>query len=116
MTCLMCGQARLLIAAALVFLDDNMIRATPFPTIEDGLRAVAEGEIDAFVHDAPIIRYFAGKDFRNKVQVLPNTFNDQYYGIALPLNSDLRNPINKVLLDYITSDEWKSRQEYYTGN
>ncbi len=103
-------------SAALVFLDDNMIRATPFPTIEDGLRAVAEGEIDAFVHDAPIIRYFAGKDFRNKVQVLPNTFNDQYYGIALPLNSDLRNPINKVLLDYITSDEWKSRQEYYTGN
>ena len=74
-----------------------------------------ENEIDAFVHDAPILQYYTQLDFRNKVRVLPNTFNDQYYGIALPLNSAYRNEMNQIILDYIASDEWNNLVNRYLG-
>ncbi|MFO7846264.1 MAG: transporter substrate-binding domain-containing protein [Balneolaceae bacterium] len=103
-------------SATLDYLDSEKIRAETYATISDGLRAVEEDEIDAFVHDAPIIQYYTQLDFRNKVRVLPNTFNDQYYGIALPLNSSYRNQMNQVLLDYIASDEWEELQARYLGD
>lgn len=103
-------------SATMVYLEDERIRARAYATISDGLNAVENNEIDAFVHDAPIIRYYAQLDFRNRVRVLPNTFNDQYYGIALPLGSDYRNEMNRIMLDYITSEEWKDLNNRYLGD
>ena len=103
-------------SATLTFLLDEEIQADTYGTIEEGLRAVERDEIDAFVHDAPIIRFYAQRDFRNRVRVLPNTFNDQYYGIALPQNSEYRNEINKILLDFIQTDEWKDLNSKYLGD
>ncbi|MDG5766349.1 transporter substrate-binding domain-containing protein [Balneolales bacterium ANBcel1] len=103
-------------SATLDYLDENRIRYQTFETISDGLRAVSEDAIDAFVHDAPIIRYYATNEFPNKVRVLPRTFNEQYYGIALPLDSPWRNDINRVMLEYIGSDEWEALNRRYLGN
>ena len=103
-------------SATTVWLDENRIRYRPFDSIADGLQAVANDEIDAFVHDAPIIRYYSSRDFRNEARVLSVTFNDQYYGIALPLNSPHRNEINRIMLEYISGDEWQMLQHRYLGN
>lgn len=103
-------------SATMTFLEAERIRANSYPTISEGLRAVEENEIDAFVHDAPILQYYTQLEFRNKVRVLPNTFNDQYYGIALPLNSDYRNEMNRIILDYIVSDEWQEMKNRYLGD
>lgn len=103
-------------SATMDYLNGEGIRASSYSTIEDGLSAVERDEIDAFVHDGPIISYYAKKDFRNKVRVLPNTFNDQYYGIALPLNSDYRNEMNRIILDYINSENWEEIIETYLGD
>ena len=91
------------------------IRTRPFATLEEGLQAVEEDRIDAFVHDAPIIGYIIRQEFHQRVRILPNTFNDQYYGIALPLNSEHRNRINQITLDVIVSDEWGEMVERYIG-
>jgi polar amino acid transport system substrate-binding protein len=99
----------------MIYLQDNNIRPVTFDTIENGLMAVGNEEIDAFVHDAPIIRYYSRSDFQSRVRVLPNTFNDQYYGIALPLNSEYRNDINRVLLEFIQSDRWEELNRRYMG-
>lgn len=103
-------------SATQTFMENERIRHNRFSTIDEGMRAVENEEIDAFVHDAPIIRYYAQRDFRNKVRVLPNTFNDQYYGIALQLNSAQRNEMNRIILDYINSEEWKSLVSDYLGD
>ena len=102
-------------SATMAYFDAEQIRADSYTSISDGLRAVEENEIDAFVHDAPILQYYTQLDFRNKVRVLPNTFNDQYYGIALPLNSAYRNEMNQIVLDYIASDEWNNLVNRYLG-
>ena len=103
-------------SATLTYLNEQRIRYRTFETISDGLRAVSEGDLDAFVHDEPIIRYYSNKDYYGEVRVLPNVFNEQYYGIALPLGSTLRNDINRVMLDFIADDEWDQLQRRYLGD
>jgi len=103
-------------SATQVYLEEERIRATSYSTISDGLRAVEENEIDAFVHDAPILQYYTQIGFRNRVRILSNTFNDQYYGIALPLNSSYRNEMNQIILDYIAGDEWNDLVNRYLGD
>lgn len=103
-------------SATLSFLEEERVRATTYASIFEGLQAVENDEIDAFVHDAPIIQYYTQIDFRNRLRILPNTFNDQYYGIILPLNSTYRNEMNQILLDYIASDDWNELVNRYLGN
>ncbi|MDX1640107.1 MAG: transporter substrate-binding domain-containing protein [Balneolaceae bacterium] len=100
-------------SATVVFLDSEEISSSKYPSIEDGLLAVENNEIDAFVHDAPIIGYYINQEFQNRVQMLPNSFNKQYYGIVLPSNSDIRNQVNQIILEYINSDEWLDLIEQY---
>ena len=103
-------------SATIDYLEENRIRYRTYADIEAGLQAVADDQIDAFVHDAPIIRYYSVQEFQNEVRVLPGTFNDQYYGIALPLGSPFRNDINRVMLDFIAGDEWDQLNRRYLGN
>lgn len=100
-------------SATQLYMDEHNLRYTHFSSIDAGLKAISEGQVDAFVHDAPIIRYESSRSFRNEVRVLPNTFNDQYYGIALPAEAPYRNEINKLLLDYISSDAWQQVETQY---
>ncbi|MEX2530518.1 MAG: transporter substrate-binding domain-containing protein [Gemmatimonadota bacterium] len=102
-------------SAGFAYLEADGIRAEPYPSISEGLNAVAEGELDAFVHDAPILRYFVQEEFRNRARILPVTFAQQYYGIALPRDAGQRNAINQVLLDYLASDEWTRLNRRYLG-
>lgn len=103
-------------SATELFLTEENIRSRSYSTIYDGLSAVEAGQIDTFVHDAPIIAYIIQQEFRNRVRILPNTFNDQYYGIALPLNSEYRNQINQVILEIINSEEWQQMVSEYLGD
>jgi len=102
-------------SAAVEYLEEQGIRGALFPSIQRGLQALAEGSIDAFVHDAPILRYYQQEDFPNEVRVLPGTFLEQYYGIALPHESPYRNAINQVLLEHLSGDAWERQKRRYLG-
>jgi polar amino acid transport system substrate-binding protein len=102
-------------SASVEYLEEQGIRGTLFPSIQRGLQALAEGSIDAFVHDAPILRYYQQEDFPNDVRVLPGAFLEQYYGIALPHESPYRNVINQVLLEHLAGDEWDRQKRRYLG-
>jgi polar amino acid transport system substrate-binding protein len=102
--------------AALDFLARENVRARPYPSIEEGIAAVVSGELDAFVHDAPILRYLTKTSFQGQARVLPGMFAEQFYGIALPLGSQLRGPLNRLLLEYLVSDEWARAERRYFGD
>jgi len=98
------------------YLQEHGIQYKEYPTPGEGLNAVVTSEIEALVYDAPILRYFVNREFQGKVSVLVRTFERQDYGIALPPNSRLREPINKVLLDKISAPEWDDTLIRYLGN
>ena len=101
--------------ASAAFLADQGIVAAGFSATSTGLRALADGEIDAFVEDAPILQYLVNKNFRGRLQVLPQRFDRQYYGIALPTGSNLREPLNRALLRFIHTEDWQSLVERDLG-
>ncbi len=103
-------------SATINYMEANRIQYTAFDDLSSGMQAVKDGQIDTFVHDAPILQYLAKTDFPNDVRVLPNTFNEQYFGIALPKDSDLREPLNHIILDVISDEQWKDIRHRYLGS
>jgi len=55
-------------------------------------------KLDAVVHDAPLLDYFAITRGRGKVRVVGDLLRPEKYGIALQVGSDLREPLNRALL------------------
>ena len=97
------------------FLKNSLISFKTYKSVGEGLEAVTLGEIKAFVYDAPELRYMIKQKFQGKLEVLPNTYSQENYGIALANNSPLRKNINQVLLQTIRSQEWQKTLYRYLG-
>jgi len=97
------------------YLWENRIGYQTYQTALEGLQAVAEGKIQALVYDAPLLRYLINQKFKGRLQVLPNTFLRQDYGIALPPRSPLRETVNRVLLQKISESAWQDTMYKYLG-
>ncbi|MDX2496247.1 MAG: transporter substrate-binding domain-containing protein, partial [Desulfuromusa sp.] len=89
------------------FLKERHIFCITYPSPLDGLKAVQMGQIDAFVYDAPLLRYLILNNFNNELKILPQRIARQDYGIALPPGSSLRDPVNLVMLDAMEEDWWQ---------
>lgn len=96
------------------YLVKREIKPRGFSSVSAGLAAVAAKEIDAFVHDRPILQYYQTGDLTQKVTILDLVFNDQSYGIGLPTQSELREGLNTAILRH-QSDEvyWESLTSRY---
>jgi ABC-type amino acid transport substrate-binding protein len=97
------------------YLKGRSINHRVFPTPREALQALAVGQVDCFVYDAPILRYLVKEEFSTALEVLPNTFLRQDYGIALAPGSGMREPINQVLLRVIKDEGWQSILFGYLG-
>lgn len=96
-------------------LAERQIRSLPFDNVEAGFEALKAEEIDAFVHDRPLLQYIALNDYQGEVRVLPNPIGRQDYAIALQSGSALREPVNRALLARIRSREWSRIVDGYLG-
>ena len=97
------------------YLRDHRISFRSYKTAVEGLLALGDDSIEAFVYDEPILRYLVNKSFKGTLRVLNATFERQYYGIALPQGSPLRESINRVLLEKIRVTEWQNTLYKYLG-
>jgi len=97
------------------FLKKSLISFKTYESIDEGLEALTNGKIKAFVYDAPELRYRIKQRFQEKLDVLPHTYSQENYGIALVNNSPLRKSINRVLLQKIRQQEWQETLNHYLG-
>ncbi|WP_295884599.1 transporter substrate-binding domain-containing protein [uncultured Thiohalocapsa sp.] len=97
------------------FLAAEGIRHRTVGDLTEALRKLADGQADAVVHDAPILRYELSEAFAQRLRVLPFTLTRQVYGIALPAGSPIREPVNVALLGVIGSSEWPGILGDYLG-
>ncbi len=77
------------------------------PSVSAALALVTRGEADAVVYDAPILQYLTGAAQPPELRVLPRTFERQDYALALPPGSELREPLNRKLLEIVASDDFE---------
>ncbi len=99
------------------YLQKKNIHPKTFESVLDGLKALASGEIDAMVHDRPILQFYANTELKGQVTVIKAMFNPQSYGIAMPSESPYREMLNNQLLKRWTNEEyWKKLTGKYLGD
>jgi ABC-type amino acid transport substrate-binding protein len=95
------------------FLGKTGVGAVPFALAEEGLAALADGRLDAFVLNAPVLRHLVRRDYPGRLMVLPGTFDEYFVGIGLQDGSPLRKPLNKALLKFMKTTAWTELQHRY---
>lgn len=98
-----------------IYLQTHRIAYIPYETASAGLQAIVAGAVDVLVFDAPLLQYFANKDYKGRIEVLPRFFSSQEYGFALPQGSAIREPINRLLLKHIHETQWQDLLYKYLG-
>ncbi|MCH9765840.1 MAG: transporter substrate-binding domain-containing protein [Alphaproteobacteria bacterium] len=98
------------------FFDSRHIRTIAMDDVATGLKALDAGTIDAFVHDEPILKYQVLQSYQGRLNILPNVFEAQDYGIVLPPKSPNREAINQALLAVMGSTTWRTLREKYFGD
>jgi polar amino acid transport system substrate-binding protein len=100
---------------ALSFLAKRGITVRPFESGEDGLQAIVDKKIDAFVFNEAVLRHLVRTEFPGRVRVLPRTFDHYYVSMAVPSGSPLRETLNRALLGITATDDWRRLVELYMG-
>lgn len=67
-------------------------------SIDEAYDLLEQGQVDAVVYDAPVLAYYSATGGQGTVRLAGPIFQEETYGIALPTNSPLREPINAALL------------------
>ena len=97
------------------YLRDANIAATGLADIDVALAAVADGGFDAVVYDAPVLAYRVNTDYSGRLELAGAVFAPDPYGIALTTGSDLREPINSVLLEISRDGTLDSLNQKWLG-
>ena len=98
------------------YLEQRQLKRNYYPSVLESLNAIEQGKVDAMVYDAPLLKYLTENQFKNKLVVIDKVFEHQQYGIAFPEGSPLREPVNRVMLDIISRDEWQRVLRSYLGD
>jgi polar amino acid transport system substrate-binding protein len=67
--------------------------------VEEAYDLLDRGTVQAVVYDYPVLLYHALHFGEGRVRVVGSPFNDEDYGIALAEGSDLREELNRALLE-----------------
>ncbi len=97
------------------YLKQRRILFREYESPYKALQALDEGEADVVVYDQALLKYLAGHEFLNRIDILPVLFNVQEYSIALRPDSPLKKALNGKLLQYRESDAWDELLYRYLG-
>jgi len=98
------------------YLEENDLPYTPVTDIEEAYPLLIQGQVDAIVYDSPVLIYYAQNRGKGRVEVVGPIFKEESYGIALPIGSTLRKPINGAILDLKRKGKYDELYEKWFGN
>jgi ABC-type amino acid transport substrate-binding protein len=101
-------------SAAEDFARNRGARVGTFETIDAALGALEAGELDAVVHDAPILKY-AARRLGAEVEVGEKILVRDDYAFAFPDASPVRNDVNYALLTILLEPVWQNIKARYLG-
>ncbi|CAJ0580859.1 unnamed protein product, partial [Mesorhabditis spiculigera] len=78
-----------------------------------GVEAVRSGHLDAFIYDAVVIDYMAGKDPNCELQMVGKWSSMTGYGIGFPKNSPHVQLVNQWMLQYQQNGDLERLQNFW---
>ncbi|HYP69155.1 MAG TPA: transporter substrate-binding domain-containing protein [Thiobacillaceae bacterium] len=92
------------------------VKAAGYPGFRQGLEALEKGDISAFVAAEPVLRYEIANNFPGRLAVVGAPFLRADYVFAFPLGSAIRKQVNRSILSYIETNEWRDLIHQYLGS
>ncbi len=97
------------------YLDARRMAYQKFNDLPEAVAALAAGRADAVVDSVGALQFLVNTRFSAKIEPPNGLLAPAYMAFALPLNSDLRRPLDKALVTVTASPEWRSVEETYFG-
>jgi ABC-type amino acid transport substrate-binding protein len=91
------------------------IKFQPYKSLDEGLKALRAGRLDAFVYDKPLLAWSLRQGHATRLKLLDITIEAQNYAFALPPDSPLRKPLSVAILDAIQKEAWTEARIRYLG-
>jgi len=101
-------------SAATTWLDAQGVRYSGYADAATAMQALARGDLEAVVYDAPILKSLALAE--QDLVVLPHKLRVEQYAFAMPRTSELRKPLNRALIEVLQSDAWLAVRKRYLGD
>ncbi|MGI8933400.1 MAG: ion channel [Phormidesmis sp.] len=89
-------------------LKQQQISFQPVKTPTDGLNAVDQGQLNAFVYDAALLRYLNKKSFKNRLAVQSTGLQARRYVFAMTEDSPMSETISAQVLQEQSESDWQS--------
>lgn len=103
-------------SAAQAYLEQNKLACRTYPGLEQVLRDLSAGQLDAVVADRSSLRYQANHLFKGLIEVQSDNFQTGIYAFALPNHSPWRKPVNLALMAKLQEDSWRRLIFRYLGD
>jgi len=97
------------------YLASQGISARRYENTEEGLQAVDGKEIDGFVNDLPVLRFYVSRYHADDVLVLDQSFNPGFYAWGMREGLGLEEDLNRSLLGILGSTRWTEIQRRHLG-
>ena len=98
------------------FLFAQEVHHSTVENIADAYDALMDDQADAIVFDAPVLLFYAQNQGYGLVEVVGTIYQEENYGIALPIGSPLRKPVNSALLRLRNSGRYDEIYEKWFGS
>ncbi|MGH1357369.1 MAG: transporter substrate-binding domain-containing protein [Burkholderiaceae bacterium] len=102
-------------STASAYLTDRKIKHQTFDSIKALFAAVRNKKLEAVVHDAPILAYYASHEGQGEVTLTGPLFKAEKYGIALAETSPLLEQVNRALLKLRENGQYQRVYERWFG-
>ena len=97
------------------YLDELHLKYEKYDNLAEALSSLANGQSNAVVNSVGALQYLVAARFAQVIRVPRVLLAPAFMAIALPDNSPLKKPIDRVLIKITASPEWKSVEELYFG-
>jgi len=84
-------------------------------SVEEAADRVKRGEVDAAVHDVPLLRYYIKMHSSANLELTGIVFEPAQYGASFPSGSRLRDPFNIALLDMMADGTYDALRQRWFG-
>jgi len=77
-----------------------------YASVEEGFDALRKGEIDIFVFDRPVLRFYLEKSDNQDLVLDSRNLKTDYYSFTYPKGSPLREALDPKIVKALKSDSW----------
>ena len=103
-------------SAGEAYLSTVGVGSVPVDEIDQAYSLLAEGDVDAIVFDAPVLRFHAAREGQGEVAIFGPAFEKVQYGLAVSEDdAEFRELLNLALLDLIESGVYGQLHDRWFG-